>query len=116
MHPRLIRAPGAYEIFGGATRVFVDDDGQNISYCIAAGSWGTCSRRNIDPRSGWFIHAANSTDVWIFDGCGGLMRLQWIEEQLSAQTTQTDPKLLGKAPKIVALHVRTAERVDEFER
>lgn len=106
MHPRLIRSPGSYDVFGGSVRMQVRDDGWRVRYFITVGSHGAATPDGFDSCSHWFIHPANSTDTWVYDGQRDLMRLQLIDGQLLAQTTHSDPRLLEHAPALVSSRVR----------
>ena len=106
MHPRLIRSPGSYAVFGGSVRMQIRDDGWRVRYYIAVGQHGAAAPDGFDSRSDWFIHPASSTDTWVFDGQRQLMRLQLINGQLLAQTNQTHPRLLDRAPSLVSRRVR----------
>ncbi len=84
----------------------VRDDGWRVRYYIAVGSHGAVTALGFDSYSAWFIHPANSTDTWVFDGQEELMRLQLIDGQLLAQTLETDPALLDRAPAVVVTRMR----------
>jgi hypothetical protein len=84
----------------------IRDEGWCVRYYITVGPHAAATLEGFDPRSDWFIHPANSTDTWIFDGHRSLLRIQLIEGQLLAQSMQTDPDLLHRAPQLVSSRVR----------
>lgn len=56
------------------------------------------AKASIHKDSAWFMYAASSHDIWIYDGADSILRIQFTDAGTTFQDNHAVPGLLANAP------------------